>query len=203
MDHKEFPNIGSDLSLDLLLQETLALTEYLRTNKSPLPKHVPSEIQPSFLDDDTDYLLDLADSLIQEEDPSIPVELNTAPEVVTALYPETPGVIYKIDSGPSTFCVRGFSTNNIREAFEDLKSHESSKRFVLKVTTEETFEEVMFFETATFASLIKKMQFAILVTRDLAGGLMLVKLKRMGSEGDVLKSFSALTGLTEQKSIFN
>jgi hypothetical protein len=61
----------NNLSLDLLLQETLALTEYLRTS-TPVKMDLNNqreEVQISFLpnEDDTDYLLDLADSIIQEE----------------------------------------------------------------------------------------------------------------------------------------
>lgn len=145
----------NDLSLDLLLQETLALTEYLRTS-TPAKKEEP--VQTSFLpeEDDTDYLLDLADSMISEEAPAeqlsaeIP-EQNTLgvnfAQVAGTLYPNAPGVIYKIDNGHSTFCVRGFSVSNIREAFLDLKDLNSSKRPVLKLSAESDISEVMFFET--------------------------------------------------------
>ena len=51
----------NDLSLDLLLQETLALTEYLRASTPPKKESIETTI------DDTDYLLDLADSMISDE----------------------------------------------------------------------------------------------------------------------------------------
>lgn len=146
----------NDLSLDLLLQETLALTEYLRTSTPP---KIEEGIQTSFLpeDDDTDYLLDLADSMISEEAPVevstyIPEHIaqmeNVAP--VVSIYPETPGVIYKIDNGPSTFCVRGYSVANIREAFFDLADTHSSKRPILKLSHDDDASLVMFFETRSF-----------------------------------------------------
>jgi hypothetical protein len=143
MDH-------SDLSLDLLLQETLALTEYLRTNTPMTNKgHVSSPTQTSFLsEDDTDYLLDLADSLICEDQPVIAESFTQ--EVLAAVYPETPGVIYKIDSGPATFCVRGFSSPNIRNTFKELMDHSSSKRPILKLSLEDDISSVLFFETKTF-----------------------------------------------------
>ena len=56
-----------DLSLDLLLQETLALSEFLRS--SNIEKKDP--VIPS--SDDTDYLLDLADSLL-DEPVALPIE---------------------------------------------------------------------------------------------------------------------------------
>lgn len=139
----------NDLSLDLLLQETLALTEYLRANNPPPKKAGP--IQTSFLpeDDDTDYLLDLADSMIQDEP-----EVQKIPEPITqvevSFYPETPGIIYKIDNGASTFCVRGYSVANIREGFLELTNGDSAKRPVLKLTKDEDGSSVMFFQTRTF-----------------------------------------------------
>ena len=149
----------NDLSLDLLLQETLALTEYLRASTPPKAAETP--VQTSFLpeEDDTDYLLDLADSMIQDEvsdteTSEIPgylyVEENIAPPVYVSLFPETPGVIYKIHNGPSTFCVRGYTTTNIKEAFKDLNDTESTKRPILKLSHDDDFSSVLFFETDTF-----------------------------------------------------
>lgn len=146
----------NDLNLDLLLQETLALTEYLRAGTQ---ESQSGPVQTSFLppEDDTDYLLDLADSILGEE-----VEVTPAPETaeipelfvqeekVVSLYPETPGVIYKIDNGPSTFCVRGYSVTNIHEAFLELHSPTSSKRPILKLSAEEDASQVLFFETKSF-----------------------------------------------------
>lgn len=149
----------NDLSLDLLLQETLALTEYLRASTPPKAAETP--VQTSFLpeEDDTDYLLDLADSMIQDEvsvdqtseiPESLCIEENIAPPVYVSLFPETPGVIYKIHNGPSTFCVRGYTTTNIKEAFKDLNDTESTKRPILKLSHDDDFSSVLFFETDTF-----------------------------------------------------
>jgi hypothetical protein len=138
----------NDLSLDLLLQETLALTEYLRSN-TPIKQETP--VQTTFLpvEDDTDYLLDLADSIIQEEEIAS-LETAEIPEIVKNLYPQTPGIIYKIDSGPSTFCVRGYTTANILDAFLELEQSSSSKRPILKLGQDEDVSSIMFFETKTF-----------------------------------------------------
>ena len=138
----------NDLSLDLLLQETLALTEYLRVN-TPFQKA-----------DDTDYLLDLADSMVEDDKlkRNIPESFDReevfAPNLeekisVTNLYPEFPGIIYKIDNSTSTFCVRGYSATNIREAFLELKNFNLAKRAILKLSKDEDEASVMFFETKT------------------------------------------------------
>jgi hypothetical protein len=140
----------TDLSLDLLLQETLAMTEFLRAANVPFPPL--KENQTAFVaesEKDDDYLYDLADSLIED----IP-EFDILPELESLaeerVLPETPGVIYKIDNSSSTFCVRGFSAMNISEAFSDLANIESSKRIILKIDKNESTECVAFFETKSF-----------------------------------------------------
>ena len=132
----------TDLNLDLLLQETLAMTEYLRTSNS-------------FPEKDDDYLIDLAASLIEEDlapQNDVDIEIDIKPESFAQkrVLPETPGVIYKIDNSNSTFCVRGYSAQNIREAFDDLNDFDSAKRIVLKIGKTDSSEMVTFFETKTF-----------------------------------------------------
>lgn len=141
----------SDFSLDALLQETLALTEYLRANNST-PSSLPSVQQDLFDEDYDDYLYDLADSLISDVPEELPgtLEVASTVELETRIFPETAGVIYKIDNGGSTFCVRGFSAPNIREAFSELKDLSSSKRVILKLDRESGVDSVEFFETRSF-----------------------------------------------------
>lgn len=146
----------SDLSLDILLQETLALTEYLRASNLPPVQEKSAAIQTNFLDShfDDEYLFDLADSLVAEVETE--AETVAVPEIqavaIPETLPETPGIIYKIDSGSSTFCVRGFSTANIREAFREISDTSSSKRIILKIDSDRTpiEAEVNFFETKSF-----------------------------------------------------
>lgn len=145
--------VESDLSLDMLLQETLALSEYLRVNNSSKSS---DEKIPSYKDDlDDDYLYDLADSLIPDG-PEEEIDLEIPPEIMEETFksirvlPETPGIIYKIDNGHSTFCVRGFSATNIREAIEELKDLSSAKRIVLKMDKESHVDSIEFFETKSF-----------------------------------------------------
>ncbi len=143
MDH-------NDLNLDLLLKETLALSEFLRVSPQ-FPNDLPQ--QTSFLNDDDDYLYDLADNVSGDNVTSV---LNENAQELTSfdqgteIYPESPGIIYKIDSSPSTFCVRGYSTKNIKESFKDLLSQESIKRVILKLNNEDDISQVSFFETRTY-----------------------------------------------------
>ena len=143
-----------ELSLDLLLQETLALTEYLRgANASRIYSET---IQNSFFDTlgrDDDYLYDLADSLVSEikEEPEfLPQLVETELLTRERVLPETTGVIYKIDNGSSTFCVRGYCAPNIREAFKELTNIDSAKRIILKLEASSKLDEVEFFETKSF-----------------------------------------------------
>lgn len=146
----------SDLSLDILLQETLALTEYLRSNNSSALASQP--VQSSFFNDnqdftkleDDDYLYDLADNLIQDIPPLPEVEPTVDVFTQIRVLPETPGIIYKIDNAISTFCVRGYSAHNIREAFAELEERDSAKRIVLKLEPQLGLDTVQFFETKSF-----------------------------------------------------
>lgn len=140
----------SDLSLDTLLQETLTLTEYLRVNQPPTSPG--GQIQQSFLAEtlDEDYLYDLADSLLSDKlDGDVDKRVR---EVVPSsrTLPESPGIIYRIDNGVSTFCVRGFSVTNIKQSFVDLEDPDSSKRIILKMSLEDNSNSVEFFETKNF-----------------------------------------------------
>lgn len=143
----------ADLSLDTLLQETLALTEYLRANNSAA---IPAKsFQHSLFEEDNlldessddDYLDDLADSLLSEI-PARPQEAEASAQVIAL--PETSGVIYKIDNALGTFCVRGYSSHNIREAMTELTAGDSAKRIILKISQPADLDSVQFFETKTF-----------------------------------------------------
>lgn len=146
----------NDLSLDLLLQETLALTEYLHVSTPLKSEQAPAQTTFLRVEDDADYLIDLADSIIYDERDSSEIsekclEMQAAsPKFNISSYPKTPGVIYKIHNGTSTFCVRGYTTHNIQEAFIDLLDLESTKRPILKMEESDNSETVLYFETSTF-----------------------------------------------------
>lgn len=135
----------TDLSLDILLQETLALSEYLRAGHTANSPAKPIQKAEENLDED--YLYDLAESLISEEVPTaVEPELFTR----TRELPESPGVIYKIDNALGTFCVRGYSTQNIKRSFEELSSSDSTKRIILKLESKSNLDDIEFFSTKSF-----------------------------------------------------
>lgn len=140
----------SDLSLDTLLQETLTLTEYLRVNQPTTSSRVHS--QQSFLADslEEECLYDLADSLLVDSFKMTGRDVSKIPVSSTRILPEAPGVIYKIDNGVSTFCVRGFSVSNIKHSFLELEDLDSPKRIVLKMNQNDSSDTIEFFETKNF-----------------------------------------------------
>lgn len=142
MDHNE-------ISLDVLLKETLAMSEFLRSTKtttSDLPTQTTFLSNDDSYDDnyennyDDDYLLKCEDNA--EEFTQVFTDVD--------IYPLGPGVIYKIDNSHSTFCVRGISVANINEGFSELLNIDSSKRSILKIVNQTDFESICFFETTTF-----------------------------------------------------
>jgi hypothetical protein len=135
-----------DLSLDILMKETFAMTEMLRLdhdgeNREPselesLPPFTESAYEDNFLDSD----------LVFSEEISIENELPPL-----NCYPNTPGVIYKIDRSGSTFCVRGFSTSSIQESMIDLGKESSDLRSLLKILPADSIDSsVIFFQTSSF-----------------------------------------------------
>jgi hypothetical protein len=131
-----------DLSLDILMKETLAMTEMMRLEESVEENNdTQSDLKFQNMNEDTlneDYYFDLADEFAEDVTPSI------------ALYPESPGVIYKIDRSGSTFCVRGYSTKSIYESMLELNSGVKEKRAILKLDDlDDISSRVCYFPTAT------------------------------------------------------
>jgi hypothetical protein len=137
----------SEFNLDLLLQETLELTEFIGLQKSE--SIVGDQLELFEENDDCDYLLDLADSVLAP-----PVDFSTqeivSKQLDTHAYPETPGIVYKIDEAGGTFCVRGFSVSSIKSAMSELTNIDSSKRSILKLSIDDNFEKIYFFKTKSF-----------------------------------------------------
>jgi hypothetical protein len=137
---------GTDFNLDNLLQETLRLTEFISLKKE-------TDLKDSDIDcatnefSDLDYLYDLADGAL------IGPELHTKKDidfVYERPIPTSPGIVYKIDEGGGTFCVRGFSSENLKKSFEELSDQTDSKRIILKMPPDSSNEGIYFFETKSF-----------------------------------------------------
>ena len=142
-----------DLSLDILMKETLAMTELMRIEETSEEAKDGSSSCSNFenqsLGEDSlneDYFFDLADEYAEE----ISEEACEVVVPVATTFPESPGVIYKIDRSGSTFCVRGFTTKSIYESMVELNSGSIENRARLKLSNSDDVSSlVCFFQTAT------------------------------------------------------
>lgn len=110
----------NDLNLEFLIQETFQLSREFQ--------------QGSFED-----LI----SLEEEEKEEIEIEVEEEK------FPETKGIIYKIDRSIGTFCIRGFLATNIRESFCKLQDNDEVTRKVLRLCPNEEILSVHYFEIPT------------------------------------------------------
>lgn len=101
--------IENDVSLDLLLQETLALGSLFSVNS-----------------------VEASEKNNQVHSP--PLQKSS-------------GLIYKIENGLNTFCIRGFPSENIKDDFYSLKNVTSEKNTLLKLNPCDDFSGIYFFET--------------------------------------------------------
>lgn len=138
----------SPFSLDLLLQETLNLTEqFARESEAKSFEERDEEINSLnfFENEEADYLFDLADRLLEDG-----LAVFTIPNAGLMQYPEGAGVIYRLDEAMGTFCIRGFSSANVRKSMESLQKGDEGKRALLKISADADFSQVFYFKTNTF-----------------------------------------------------
>ncbi len=115
-----------DLSFESLARETLELSKYL--SQKTLEQDFSS------LHD-----FDLSEHLCSFGDPIA----TDAPQ-----YPEGTGLVFRIDKGVSTFCLRGIPTSNIAETFQKLDQKDAELYRKLKVEDDD-LEGVRYFESAS------------------------------------------------------
>jgi hypothetical protein len=142
----------SNLSLETLLQETLVFTEYIRTNNLASIASTVLDIDQfdaseRFIDQNFHDLISLKSSEIHVDSKFFQKNPQTESFSQASELPESSGIIYKIDNSISTFCVRGYSCDNIREAFVELNKPDSTKRLLLKLNKDSTTDSIQFFET--------------------------------------------------------
>ncbi|CBW27464.1 hypothetical protein BMS_2685 [Halobacteriovorax marinus SJ] len=65
------------------------------------------------------------------------------------LFPMSPGLIFKIDAGISTFCVRGVLCHNINESVHGVMNNENDSWKKLKIREREELSGIHYFETAS------------------------------------------------------
>ncbi len=84
------------------------------------------------------------------EDPT-PLEEDIFATDSMPLAPQGPGLVYRIEKGVSTFCVRGFATENIEQSLLDIESGEVLTREKLRIKDELDYDTLNFFETGELA----------------------------------------------------
>lgn len=96
----------------------------------------------------------LGDVVIENSEPTMLVAEEIQVEEFKPEAPLAPGIIFRIDRGTNTFCVRGFTTENINYQLKALP-YESAKLMLLKAQNEN--DNIFYFETKTFevAEIIK------------------------------------------------
>lgn len=71
-------------------------------------------------------------------------------QIRNMLYPKSPGVIYRIDRGGSTFCLRGMPTTDIATSFDHYQKNETQVLKALRLEAFNDEHDVYFFETHSF-----------------------------------------------------
>jgi hypothetical protein len=69
--------------------------------------------------------------------------------VSSTTYPEGPGIVFRLDAGVATFCVKGISTPNIAESFELLEEGNEEISKELKISDLSDIDNLYYFETKT------------------------------------------------------
>lgn len=122
-----------DLDFDQLAKETLELSK--SSNKK-------------LVDEERERFDFWASDL--PEDPT-PLEEDIFETNAMPLAPDGPGLVYRIEKGASTFCVRGFATENIEQTLIDIESGEVVTREKLRIVDELDYDTLNFFETGELA----------------------------------------------------
>ena len=159
----------SDMTMDLntLAQETLELSENIRKELLKKNKGNSGSQQGDFFSfdefsgDEVDYLLDSSrfdgekeedtfdfshheeiQEELQEEQSQEPVEEVEAPE--------GPGILYRLDKGISTFCLRGLVSEDLHWDLEAIERQDVDVMRSLKIDEEEQISEIRYFMTEDY-----------------------------------------------------
>ena len=117
-----------DMDFGLLAQETVELSNILRKQKQLL-----DEIDPVFADVENNHL----------EPPTSKSEKNFTPSA-------KPGIIFVLEKGGHTFCVRGFATSNLRFRYQQINNYRDEEAFYrLKMDKDSDPNEIQYYETDT------------------------------------------------------
>ena len=112
---------SENFDIDFLARETFALTEALQKERE----------EKKQLDSDSLFELEEKEEepieqkvLFEIEGPLLEVEKQQNNFLESPAYPPTSGVIYRVETGGATFCIRGFAVENLREGFKELERGE-------------------------------------------------------------------------------
>lgn len=123
------------IDIDFLAKETLALSEAL--------KGTQDFGQPSLFDGD--FLFSKPYSEVHENES---VSHNLEKEIFEeSPFPNSTGLVFKIDSGVSTFCVRGIVTHDINETINIVMEDDETLNKKLKIKCRSDLSNVHYFET--------------------------------------------------------
>ncbi|OUR96413.1 hypothetical protein A9Q84_08660 [Halobacteriovorax marinus] len=123
----ESPNID----IDFLAKETLALSEALKGSHG--------FGQTSLFDDSFTF------SRVHESVEIPPVVEEQLPDI--SPFPISTGLVFKIDAGVSTFCVRGIVTHDINESINEVMGGNEALSRKLKIQSRSDLSNVHYFET--------------------------------------------------------
>lgn len=123
--------------------------------KKEILKNYDLKSEDGLADDSLELVIErLGDEIVQDKVVAAIVADEIQVEEFKPEAPLAPGVIFRIDRGANTFCVRGFTTENINYQLKALP-YESAKLMLLKAQNEN--DSIFYFETKTFevAEIIK------------------------------------------------
>ena len=159
----------SDMTMDLntLAQETLELSENIRKellkkNKSDSSQQGDFFSFDEFNGDEIDFLLEEnAEHFLEEDTFDFSTEANddveeedndTIKEGPTEELeaPEGPGILFRVDKGISTFCLRGLVSEDLHWDLEAIERQDVDVMRSLKIDDEEQISEIRYFMTEDY-----------------------------------------------------
>lgn len=153
------------MDLNTLAQETLELSENIRKQLLKKKQGNPSSQQGDFFSffdfngDEVDYLLEQSfeedtfdfsfDETEREEDSIVCDNYNDDEEQLFEEEdaPEGPGILYRLDKGISTFCLRGLVSEDLHWDLEAIERQDVDVMRSLKIDDEEQIGEIRYFMT--------------------------------------------------------
>jgi len=123
------------IDIDFLAKETLALSEALKGSEE--------FGQPSLFDGD----FNLSKKTEQVHENEFDSDLHQENSFDASPFPSSTGLVFKIDSGANTFCVRGIVTHNINDTIKEVMDDDQGLNKKLKIKSRADLSLVHYFET--------------------------------------------------------